>query len=255
MAPRVKNKKTKKYIRSGGGAVGISMKGKKMFIGTGANKIGYGRSMAFHGSPFPREFTTQVTYTENLVSASTSGATVNYLFSANGLYDPNISGTGAQPRFFDTLCGANNGVTPYNQYRVTASKISCTIVPTGVDSVGMRAMVGIGLFNSTASAPSTLAELIAREDFGDVRPLGYWSGGHDIAYVKRYSGKIARLFDVIDIRTDEDLTGVYNANPTKEARWCITHVPMDETSSYTYRLMVKITYYVTFLNKNDVADS
>ena len=44
-------------------------------------------------------------------------ATTSYVWSCNGLFDPNITGTGHQPRGFDELCGL------YNHYTVTASRI------------------------------------------------------------------------------------------------------------------------------------
>lgn len=70
----------------------------------------YMQSMAWHGSPFPRELVTQITYAENLQITSTIGAPSNYLFSSNSLYDPNVSGTGGgqslPPRIAHNSVGA-----------------------------------------------------------------------------------------------------------------------------------------------------
>lgn len=210
-------------------------------------------SLAWGGSPFPRELTTQLTYSENFTLSSTTGVPGTYLFSANGLYDPNISGTGTQPRFFDTLCGANNTTAPYNNYRVYASKITAEVIPNGSDSVGMRGFIGIGLYNTTATAPDTLAEMRMRVDY-KTRFLGYWSGGHDVARLSRYA-EFKQLFGIKDMKDDPNVVGDYTANPSKQARWAITYAPSDESSSRDVKVLVKIRYYVSFFDRNDVASS
>jgi hypothetical protein len=53
-----------------------------------------------------------------LSMTSTSGATTRYFYSANGLYDPDITGTGHQPMGFDQL------MARYNQYTVVNSKLT-----------------------------------------------------------------------------------------------------------------------------------
>lgn len=57
-------------------------------------------------------------YAENISLNPTAGAVAAYYFSANGLYDPNITGTGHQPNGFDEL------MLHYNHYRVIGSKIT-----------------------------------------------------------------------------------------------------------------------------------
>lgn len=80
------------YRRAGG-------RGGSLFYrkGLGTSKIKLHpnqQSIAWGSCPFPRELTTQVTYAENLQITSTAGVPNNYLFSTNGLYDPNITGVG-----------------------------------------------------------------------------------------------------------------------------------------------------------------
>lgn len=211
------------------------------------------KSLAWAGSPFPREMWTTLTYTENIVMTSTTGAPSTYLFSTNGLYDCNISGTGNQPRYFDTLCGSNNTTAVYNNYKVHASKIDIQVIATGSDSTACRGFIGIGLYNTTASAPSSLAELRVRPDF-KTKFLGYWSGGHDLVKMKRFT-TTKHLFGIKDIADSEDLQGDKSANPSKDARWAICYVPFDETSTRTVSVLVRIKYFVQFYDMNDVADS
>lgn len=213
----------------------------------------YSRALYWNGSPFPREYTTQLTYAENISVTSTAGVPYTYLYTFNGLYDPNITGTGGQPRYLDTLCGANNGTAPYLNYRVFASKISIQAFPTGSDAMTMRGWLGLGLYNTTATGPSTLAEMRARGDY-KVRFVNYWYASNALCKMSRYA-KVKSLFDIKDVKDDNDLVGDYTTNPSKQGRWAITWQPYDETATRSIQVLVKIQYYVTFFNRNDVADS
>ena len=57
-------------------------------------------------------------YSDQFQLTCTAGALQQYTFAMNGLYDPNLTGTGSQPRYFDTLCGANTTAAPYRAYVV-----------------------------------------------------------------------------------------------------------------------------------------
>jgi hypothetical protein len=52
--------------------------------------------------------------------AGTSGAVATHVFSANGMFDPDITSTGHQPMGFDQL------ILSYNHYTVTRARITCT---------------------------------------------------------------------------------------------------------------------------------
>lgn len=71
---------------------------------------------------FPERMRMRHRYCETITISPTGGAGGLYIFSANGMYDPNITGTGHQPLYFDQM-------TPmYNHYAVISSKINVTLV-------------------------------------------------------------------------------------------------------------------------------
>jgi len=74
-------------------------------------------------------------YSDYATLSSDNTGVQTYAFSVNSLYDPNRTGTGHQPMFYDTYAGI------YNHYRVLGSKITCkwtnTTVQTG-SIVGVR---------------------------------------------------------------------------------------------------------------------
>jgi len=96
------------------------------------------------GIGFPRKLTVTHKYNEIVQITSTTGIMQQYRFSANGLYDPNVTGTGHQPIFFDQM-------TPlYNHYTVIASKIKVTFVPQSGTSWA-PVTVGLIINDDTAS--------------------------------------------------------------------------------------------------------
>lgn len=71
------------------------------------------RNNALSG-PFPVRKSCQLVYTD-LVDISLTAGAGEYLFRCNDLFDPNFTGTGTQPLYFDQL------MTIYNHFVVTSS--------------------------------------------------------------------------------------------------------------------------------------
>lgn len=76
---------------------------------------------------FPNSIITKLRYCDVGVITSTLGSVANYVFAANGIFDPDITSVGHQPMYRDTY----NNI--YNQYTVIGSKITiaCTNMATG----------------------------------------------------------------------------------------------------------------------------
>lgn len=74
----------------------------------------------------------------------------SFLFSANGLYDPNITGTGHQPMGFDQLSAI------YDHYLVRGAKITVTFVTGGTQNC----LCGIRMSDTTgfSNDPETIIE-------------------------------------------------------------------------------------------------
>lgn len=83
--------------------------------------VRYQRS-AFGSAPFPMQVTKTLTYCENVTISSILGSSGRIVFLCNGMFDPNKSGVGHQPRYFDQL------MELYNHYTVLESTIIVTVV-------------------------------------------------------------------------------------------------------------------------------
>ena len=90
---------------------------RKLSYGPSEKKLQVYRPMrSFNQVGFPKTLKFIHKYCDNVSVSGSAGIPFKYQFSCNGLYDPNITGTGHQPMYFDQ-------VTPiYNQYRVIGAK-------------------------------------------------------------------------------------------------------------------------------------
>ena len=80
-------------------------------------------SRAFNSNPFPPKLYNTLRYSEQVIvntSDSLNGCG-SYLFQANNLYDPNYTGTGHQPLYYDQLTGI------YNHWTVISSKMTIRV--------------------------------------------------------------------------------------------------------------------------------
>jgi len=73
----------------------------------------------------------QLRYSDSFQLTSTAGTVATYVFAANGMFDPNVTGTGHQPMGFDQM------MVFYNHYCVTKARLilvasNASSVPTSV---------------------------------------------------------------------------------------------------------------------------
>jgi len=83
----------------------------------------------FHGAlgNFPSTKTVALRYVANFALDASGGSSAIQVFSANSCFDPDVSGTGHQPMFFDNYSAL------YSNYRVNRSTI--TVVPLTTHAV------------------------------------------------------------------------------------------------------------------------
>ena len=72
--------------------------------------------------PIPKQLYNRLKYAETINVPIGVGGTGNYLYSCNGMYDPNITGTGHQPMYFDQFTAM------YDHYTVLKSMMKATVV-------------------------------------------------------------------------------------------------------------------------------
>lgn len=100
------------------------------------------------GMSIPDKVTITHKYRELVQLTTAAGGMGRYTFSANGMYDPNITGTGHQPMYFDQLSGL------YNHYVVIGSKIKVRLVPYNQSQPALQ--FALFLNDDTTLTPTTV---------------------------------------------------------------------------------------------------
>lgn len=193
----------------------------------------------FSKAPVPNRMATKLRYVEyTTLDPGAAGLAAVHIVTANGCYDPNISGVGHQPRGFDQL------MTFYDHYTVVSSKIT------------------VDFANPTASATNSLAIGIALKD--NNTPYGNYndyaegrnvvsmllpattasSGGHVRTLSKTFSTR--KFLGVASPLSNAYVRGDVASNPTEEAYFHIYCAPLGLVDSSYIRIQYRIEYNVIF---------
>lgn len=162
-----------------------------------------------------------------------------YVFSANGLFDPDITGTGHQPRGFDQI------MPLYNHWVVVSSKITVEFISPYEENHNSNSVVGI----STRAGTSNLGDI---NDYVESRNSRY---GFLVSTPETPSKKkISKTFSAKKFLgrshplSDSQLKGRVNANPTEQAYFHLFAAEMsDSITPDPVRISVHIEYNVVFI--------
>ncbi len=213
----------------GGGAVS----GRNAMTGFSFSRVAPGmniRSMPLFGLTTRRN----LPYANSYISASSGTGTAGaYVFSANGLFDPNITGTGGQPMGFDQM------MLFYNHYTVLRSRIRvmCATTSTGAPCVGI-AITG----NAT---PLTSVEQIM--EVGKLNFVWLEQGAVSNSRATLHAAvDLAKFNGYRNIMDENDARGDVASNPTEQTYYIIyVWFPLD-TTIVTAGLSVFLEYDTVF---------
>lgn len=184
-------------------------------------------------NPFPAMAIAEMTYTESFqISNGAVGVPGHYLFRANGIFDPNYTGTGHQPYAHDTYA------TIYNHYQVLSSKIELTCM----DSVNIR--FGVSLIDDTTTELNynTVWERKGTNSAVMV------NGSQPMTVIKYYN---SQFYD-----TDTDTEALFGASPNDSMFFDCWQIQKNSgTASANINFQVKITYTVKMWELKDLGSS
>lgn len=189
------------------------------------------------------------TYSDDIDLTCTPGGYAYNSFKGNGLYDPDTTGTGHQPRYFDTLLGANGGSAPYHAYSVLGAKIDLFVR----NPTSNHMFVAISMCAPQTSVPVTLEEARERPDTV-IRVIGPADSGSSTAKMSMFRST-ARVLGVKDTLDLEGARAVYNADPATGWTILVTAYNPDSVATETIKVNPRISYYTRLFQLNDVADS
>lgn len=178
-------------------------------------------------------------YTEYIsVQPGVSGIADYHVFSANGLFDPDITGVGHQPAGFDQL------MSLYDHYTVISSAISCTFANT---DPARRSIIGVGWNDdATPDADWRVAVENGKSTFDVLAPE---NGGPCIKNHKQAIniGKVMGRPEVLD---EDDLRGSSGSNPNDQVYWYVWAANV--TAADPVFVLVTIDYYAKLTESRQV---
>lgn len=196
---------------------------------------------------FPVRTQKKLPYFESAFSLTGTGGVIQqYVFSANGVYDPNITGTGHQPLGFDTM------MLYYEQYTVVSSRITITCCHNGIQAGTFAVLLApdttsLALPDVVENGLIRMKTLDGRGTNGTGQRIGSLSLSCDVA---KYFGRKSKA----DLLDDATLSGSVAANPSEQVYFVIPAWGFSGFSDNTaFQLTALIEYDVVFWEPRKVA--
>lgn len=182
---------------------------------------------------FPERIRTTLRYVEQITHTSTTGIANQYNFSGNSVFDPNYTGTGAQPANYD------DWTVHYNRYRGIASSITLVITPAALTAAGIVECI-LYPTNSVDSLNSNGAT---------AQPYALYTTTSTANPVVLANRRTTKSMIGEDVFKSDRLQAVYNADPSEEWLWNITVQSADASSTSSALIKVIIDYDVEFFDR------
>jgi len=189
---------------------------------------------------FPPQLFNTVRYVESVPISCDTGGNGYYNFSCNGLFDPNNTGTGHQPLYFDQL------ISIYDHYTVLSSTI--TIQPTTIN-VNVPFIVATYVDDDTSGAIGVSSVL--------ERPGVKWQ---QVMPLAGQSSKLKCTWNAKKIfgpgtQADPSMQGNVSGNPTEASYFLIYVGGNIDASLSTIRVLVTIEYKCVWDEFTTIAQS
>jgi len=166
-------------------------------------------------SPFPPSRSATFKYADATTLTEASNAGVFQVFDLGSLYDPDYTGVGHQPMYFDQLVTVNG---PYRRYRVLSGVVRVKILNAS-STVSAICTASLSPYITTPSSRIQAAEKpnCVRKD---IMPLG--SGGAIADFVIPFTSSVIVGVSKEQFRTEDDYAGSYSSSPSLSAKLIVS---------------------------------
>lgn len=193
----------------------------------------YARALRY----IPQKQKVTLRYTQKVSLSSAAAATGHQVFSANGLYDPDITGSGHQPRGFDQM------MELYDHYQVIGAQ--CKVM---FESITSPSVCGIALRDTNAVTTNYLDYLEANPANTTFTMVTQQNPQH---LTLKYSQK--GFFGTGDL--GYPYRGSAAANPGEQGFFQLFVTDIDDLASETIKALVVIDYIVVFTEPKQPSQS
>lgn len=186
-------------------------------------------------TPMPSTFPTRLRYFSNFtVNPGAAGTAGVHVFSANGAYDPDITGAGHQPRGFDNIA------TMYKTYQVIKSSISVWYSSRNSNTYGC--ICGVALKDYAGAETDAMEYLEYGKQHNAMLPFGQGAPAVNITlnFDQRYSS------GDLSIGQDDTLEGTVSANPAKQFYYHCFVEPIQSVDEASIDCYAIVDYYCVF---------
>lgn len=187
----------------------------------------------------PQRQIVKLTYIQRVLFDPALGASVVNIFSANGMYDPDVSGVGGQPLGFDQW------MPFYNHYVVLGSKCDVSFNPVGEGGTNGNFIAFLQVKADTTSQPTDVERnLEYQHTVYKVGGSAQANNGTKLSMkmsTKRFLGRSNPL-------SDPDLKGTSTSNPSESSYFHVGVAPIN--SGYdlgAVTALVRINYIAALL--------
>jgi len=227
-------KKTPYNVRIGRKSATVYKRGNKARQARAGTVVG--RSLGF-----PSKMLFKHRYVENLVMTCTAGAISVQNWKCNALYDPNHTGGGHQPMFFDNMCAI------YDHYHVIGSRIKLRFTDTDATADSTPLFVGV-FINDDVTLPTSNISIMENK-------LGKWmmtsEDSRQNIYQLNTSYSTKKLQGGGSIMANDQLQGTATSDPTELSFYSVWVQPADGSSTVSIRMVAEIDYIAVWTELKD----
>ncbi len=213
---------------------------------TYTKKKSYSKSSFTNQPVGPRTLIRKLRYsTQVILNAPSAGAAANHFFSANGLFDPDISGTGHQPLGFDQY------MAMYDHYKVIGSKISITTLGNpGTLTADNQQIITLSLDDDTTTNLNT--SNMIEQGLTAWKILNPGASARPLKLTKGFSQK--KFFS--NRKAADSMVGSVSANPTEQAFFNVSTSALNGSADpVSIAVLVVIDYIVSLTERKTLASS
>lgn len=187
--------------------------------------------LSFYKAPLPNMLASKMRYVENISINPGFGLAGVYVVSANGMYDPNFTGTGHQPRGFDQI------MSMYDHYTVIGSKIVVEFTPTG----NYNSTIFVSLKDSVTGL--TANDYLEGRNVSSavLQPTG---NGHVKTLSKTFSAR--KFLGVSHPMSSSLLRGSDTSNPSEQAYYHIGIKALQAVDESEVQINFRVEYLVIY---------
>lgn len=196
------------------------------------------------GKGFPKKVIMTHKYSDVITLTGTAGAIATRQFVCNGLYDPDYTGAGHQPMYFDQLSAL------YNHYTCIGSKITIK----GLNIVGPSSSPAFWCTlaqNDDGTISYNALEVQNERNDGTCRVVSA-GGASSYRLTNKWSAK--KTFGGSILGNDR-LSGDIGANPSEITNWVIAVQAVDKLSTVTVSFIVEIEYIAVWDELREIGPS